>query len=350
MIVECRYLLALADNPEIGIRHITPEERDTLKSRYNEFSLKDAAVIKQIETKGVKEILPTNHDMKAVEYFVKEMLVQSSMRDLVEWIHFGLTSDDTNSIAYGLLISDALASVLLPDIGEILHTLQTIAQQWKDIPMLARTHGQPASPTTLGKEMQVFAARLSRQINLLKQQKILVKMGGASGNWNALCAAYPTVDWRVFTKNFIEGFNGDRRFPLDANMMTTQIEPHDGLAELFDTLRRINIIFIDCCQDLWRYISDGWMMQTTIKGEVGSSVMPHKVNPIDFENAEGNFGIANALCSFFATKLPISRLQRDLSDSTVMRNIGVAFAHCIPFSDQRAFKDSTEPEKDCGGT
>jgi adenylosuccinate lyase len=292
-------------------------------------SLDDAAVVSGIELKGHKGIKATNHDVKAVEYFIKEKLGETSLRDVVEWIHFGLTSEDVNNIAYGLLLGDALEKVIIPALDGLKVAIEKFARAYKNLPMLARTHGQPASPTTFGKEFKVFAARLERQRADLQRREIAVKCNGATGNYNAHVAAYPKVDWVKFTEDFVGRFNGERTIKLQPNLVTTQIEPHDTYAELFDNMRRINVILIDFNQDIWRYISDGWVVQKAVEGEVGSSAMPHKVNPIKFENSEGNLGVANTLFAHFSNKLPLSRLQRDLSDSTVERNFGVAFAHSL---------------------
>ncbi|MBM3257530.1 MAG: adenylosuccinate lyase [Candidatus Liptonbacteria bacterium] len=325
--VEVEYVLALsAEN--IGVRAFSAKEVALLRETA-EISTKEAAVVDAIEWKGYGKIPATNHDMKAVEYFLKEKLKNSSLKDALEWIHFGLTSEDVNNLAYGLLLRDALQEEILPALEEVEKAIQKLASQYKALPMLARTHGQPATPTTFGKEFAVFAARLGRQIEQLRAHRFLVKLNGASGNYNAHVAAYPKIDWVAFTKKFITGLNKNKTLLLEANVVTTQIEPHDTYAELFDVVRRANTILIDFTQDVWRYISDGWIGQKAVAGEVGSSTMPHKINPIKFENAEGNLGIANALCGFFSTKLPISRLQRDLSDSTVERNFGTAFAHSL---------------------
>ena len=269
----------------------------------------------------------TNHDVKAVEYFIKEKLLKTSLKDCIEWVHFGLTSEDTNNISYALILSDSLEKEIIPIISKIISELNTFAKKYKDLPMLARTHGQSASPTTFGKEFKVFEEGLKSQLSQLKNQKISAKINGATGNYNALNIAYPKIDWINFSKNFINSFNKIRTSKLAPNLITTQIEPHDSYIELFDTLKRINYIMIDFNQDIWRYISDGWVDQKTKEGEIGSSTMPHKINPIDFENSEGNLGLANALFEFYARKLPISRLQRDLSDSTVERSFGTAFGH-----------------------
>jgi len=244
-----------------------------------------------------------------------------------EWTHFALTSEDVNSTAYGLLLSSFLERLLLPSFEAIRITLDKLSREHASAAMLSRTHGQAASPTTFGKEMRVFESRLKRQMQQLSTRTILVKFGGATGNWNAHTAAVPQIDWLSFARQFVKRLDDGRKIPLELNEVTTQIEPHDTYAELFDNARRANAILIDLSQDIWRYISDGWILQKPRAGEVGSSTMPHKVNPIDFENAEGNLGVANALFEHFSRKLPVSRLQRDLSDSTVLRAIGTAFAH-----------------------
>lgn len=326
--VEGEYLLYLSEHPQIGTREFSGEEKDLIRRLYD-VSTEDAGIVKAIEVKGHGNIKATNHDVKAVEYFMKERLRGTSLDDSLEWIHFGLTSEDVNNLAYGLMLSDGVGGVVLPTVEELYGTIEELAQQYKDVPMLARTHGQPASPTTFGKEFKVFASRLRRQLDQLANYEILVKLNGATGNYDAHYVAYPQVDWIDFTRTFIERFNDGRIIRLKPNVITTQIEPHDTYAELFDNLRRLNTILIDFDQDMWRYISDDWIKQKPVEGEVGSSTMPHKVNPIDFENSEGNLGIANSLLGYFATKLPISRLQRDLSDSTVERNFGVAVGHSL---------------------
>jgi len=319
--VECEYLIALTETEGVGVRKLTDEEKASLRTIAHA-SLEDAKAIKTIE----KE---TNHDVKAVEYFLKQKIKGTSLEDVSEWVHFGLTSEDINSVAYGLLLREALEKVFLPEFERIRSVLNALTAEHTATPMLARTHGQPASPTTFGKEMKVFASRLERQYVGLTKLPILVKLGGATGNFNAHNVALPDVDWQVFADNFIEHLNAGSPIKLERNPVTTQIESHDTYAELFDNMRRINTILIDFSQDMWRYISDGWIVQKVKEGEVGSSAMPHKVNPIDFENAEGNLGIANALFNHFSNKLPISRLQRDLSDSTVERSFGTAFAHSL---------------------
>jgi len=319
--VECEYLIALSETDGGGVRKLSKDEKVALRIIAN-ISVEDAQRVKEIE----KE---TNHDVKAVEYYIKRHLADSSIQDVSEWVHFGLTSEDVNSIAYSTLLREALEKVFVPEVEKIISNLQFAVEKHVATPMLARTHGQPASPTTFEKEMKVFETRLMRQVGQLKERTILVKLGGATGNFNAHTVALPEVDWQAFADTFIESLNGGSHIKIERNPVTTQVEPHDTYAELFDNMRRINTILIDFSQDMWRYISDGWVVQRVKEGEVGSSTMPHKVNPIDFENAEGNFGIANALFNHFSNKLPISRLQRDLSDSTVERAFGTAFTHSL---------------------
>lgn len=314
--VECEYLIALSQSG-CGMRVLTEAEIVSIHGIAEAFSLDDARAVKEIEQ-------TTKHDVKSVEYFLKKQLEGTSLSDVLEWIHFALTSEDVNSVSHALLLAEARDAVMLPALARIQTVLDGIANTEANTPMLARTHGQPASPTTFGKEMRVFERRLARQMDELKARSLMAKFGGATGNWNAHSVAAPGVDWQAFARLFVSSFRG-----LELNDCTTQIEPHDTYAELFDTLRRTNTILIGFSQDMWRYISDGWVTQKPKDGEVGSSAMPHKVNPIDFENAEGNFGVANALFEHFSRKLPISRLQRDLSDSTVERVFGTAFAHSL---------------------
>ncbi len=326
--VEGEYLIALSDHSQIGVREFSHDEISLIRNLYN-ISTEEAEVVKAIEVKGHGSTKPTNHDVKAVEYYMKEKLRGTSLEDCLEWVHFALTSEDTNNLAYALMLSDGVSGVIIPAAEELRETLDTLAIRYRDTPMLARTHGQPASPTTFGKEFKIFASRLEWQLGQLENYEILVKLNGATGDYNAHKIAYPEVNWIDFTRNFIEGFNKRREIKLEPNFITAQIEPHDTYAELFDNIRRLNTILIDFDQDMWRYISDEWIVQKPVEGEVGSSTMPHKINPIDFENSEGNLGLANALFEFFSRKLPISRLQRDLSDSTVERNFGVALAHSL---------------------
>jgi len=326
--VEGEYLIFLSEHPEIGTRNFTEEEKNLIRNMYD-LSIEDASIVSAIELEGYKNIKATNHDVKAVEYFMKEKLKETSLNNTLEWIHFALTSEDVNNLAYGIMLSKGLNKIILPSLDELHNKLEEFGKEYKNIPMLARTHGQPASPTTFGKEFKVFAVRLKKQIDQLKSFEASVKLNGASGNYNAHKIAYPNVNWIDFTKSFIQRLNETMQIKLKPNLITPQIEPHDSYAELFDILRRANSIIIDFNQDIWRYISDNWIKQKPVEGEVGSSTMPHKINPIAFENSEGNLGIANAIFEYFSRKLPISRLQRDLSDSTVERNFGVALGHSL---------------------
>jgi len=328
LVVEGEYLVALSETRGVGLRRLSPREKKIIRSLYN-LKEKDAQIIFAIDNTGYKNIKATDHDVKAVEYFMKLKLQSTSLKDILEWIHFGLTSYDTNTVARGMMLSDALAQIMIPKLNQVHKVLEGIARKYKNLPMLARTHGQPASPTTFGKEMKVFSVRLEKQMSGLRNFKISVKLSGATGNFNAHVVAFPKINWLKFARSFIARLNKGRRMPLEFNIPTTQIDPHDREAEIFDNLRRINTILLDFNQDIWRYISDEWIVQKPKEGTVGSSTMPHKVNPIKFENSEGNLGVANALFEFFARKLPISRLQRDLSDSTVERNFGVAFSHSL---------------------
>lgn len=327
-LVECRYLARLCATPGIKARRLTAAEKKILEKLP---LLTDADVLEiiEIEEKGLGPVPATRHDVKAVEYFLKAKLARTSLRDLTELVHFALTSEDVNNISYALLLRDALNSELLPALRELLGSLDALAVKYAGAPLLARTHGQPAVPTTFGKEFRVFHARLARQVSQLEAVSLGAKLNGASGNYNAHAAAYPGVNWEKFSRGFIESFNSGPGPRLEFNPYTTQIEPHDAYAELFDVLRRANTILVAFSQDMWRYISAGLIKQKAVAGEVGSSTMPQKVNPIHFENAEGNLGLANALLGFFSAKLPISRLQRDLSDSTVERSFSTAFGHCL---------------------
>jgi len=314
--VEVRWLLMLADEPAIG-ELCAPDaaSRRRLTTLADAFSLQDAERIKAIER-------TTNHDVKAVEYFIKERIGDhAELAKTTEFVHFACTSEDINNLAYALMLRDARETVLLPALDKLTATLRQMAHAFAAQPMLARTHGQTASPTTLGKEIANVAARLQRQRAQIAAVSISGKINGAVGNYNAHVVAYPAVDWPALSRRFVESLG------LEWNAYTTQIEPHDGIAELGDAIRRANTILIDFCRDVWGYISLGYFRQELKAGEVGSSTMPHKVNPIDFENAEGNFGLANALFSHFSEKLPISRWQRDLTDSTVLRALGTAFGH-----------------------
>ncbi len=318
VIVEIRWLQTLAEHVHLPeIPRLSPHSQAILNKIIENFSEKDAARIKHIEA-GI------NHDVKAIEYFLKEHITgNKELAQIAEFIHFGCTSEDINNLAYGLMLNTARQQCLLPRLTELLTELTRFAHEYASLPMLAHTHGQPASPTTVGKEIANFITRLKRQNELLINTPILGKLNGASGNYNALACAYPTLDWQMISKHFVN------KLGLVWNPYTTQIEPHDSLAEFFSTLARINTIFIDFNRDLWGYIALNYFKQKAYSNEVGSSVMPHKINPIDFENAEGNLGVANALLEHMANKLPISRWQRDLSDSTVLRNIGVAIAHSV---------------------
>jgi len=331
--VECEYLAALSETKGVGIRPLTADEK-TMLAELAQISIEDAEIIKKFEREGYDGIPATNHDVKAVEYFIKLKLKNSSLTDVLEWVHFALTSEDVNSTAHALSLRGAVEAVMLPALGKVAKEIIGLARTYADTAMLARTHGQSATPTTFGKEMNVFATRLEKQVRALRSSSILMKWGGPTGNYNAHVVALPQVDWLAFARSFAERLNADGAGKGDfvrvgLNEVTTQIEPHDTYAEMFDNLRRINTILLDLSQDVWRYISDGWITQRPKAGEIGSSTMPHKVNPIDFENAEGNFGVANALFEHLSRKLPVSRLQRDLSDSTVERTFGTAFAHSL---------------------
>lgn len=316
--VEVEYFLALCRIPLPQLEGVNESAiAQNLRNIYNNFSYEEAKHIKELEA-------ITNHDVKAVEYFLKEKLDSLGMSDSKEFIHFGLTSQDINNTAIPLSLREFKTDILIPVLDDILSMLQNQAKEWKDIPMLAHTHGQPASPTRLGKEMMVFVERLESQINVVKNIPTSAKFGGATGNFNAHVVAYPAINWKEFADRFLYNELGLRR-----QQYTTQIEHYDSLAAFCDALKRINTILIDLSRDIWTYISFDYFKQKIKAGEVGSSAMPHKVNPIDFENAEGNLGVANALLEHLAAKLPISRLQRDLTDSTVLRNIGVPFAHSL---------------------
>ncbi len=314
LVVEVEYLLFLAQQKFFKL---AASEQKKIRGIVERFNTDDARQIKNTER-------VTNHDVKAVEYFLKEKLDALGLGTHREWVHFGLTSQDINNTAVPMLWKDAMEFQYLPRLIDLQHQLARMAHQWRDVPMLARTHGQPASPTRVGKELMVFVERLENQIQLFSYIPFSGKFGGASGNFNAHHAAFPAFNWVRFGNRFLEDKLG-----LQRQQYTTQIEHYDGLAAHFDAIKRMNTILLDCCRDLWTYISLDYFKQQTKKGEVGSSAMPHKVNPIDFENAEGNLGIANALLEHLAAKLPISRLQRDLTDSTVLRNIGVPVAHTL---------------------
>lgn len=322
---ECLYLLALAEN---GIIKISAADRKKILL-LAEAPKGAVETVRLIETKGFKGIKATRHDVKAVEYYLRLSFEEKGLGKYIQWLHFALTSEDVNSLCYAVMMRDALQDLLIPALDGILSVLGKYAKSYADDVLLARTHGQAAVPTTFGKEFKVFEYRLSRQIKQLKKQQISCKFGGAVGCYNAHAAAFGDIDWPKFSKKFIETFNKGCKSKIFLWEVSTQIDPHDSYAELFDNLRRINMILLDLSQDIWRYISDGLIKQKSIAGEVGSSTMPQKVNPIDFEQAEGNFGLANALFGFFSGKLTVSRLQRDLSDSTVLRNIVCAFGYCL---------------------
>lgn len=317
VMVEIEYFIALCECPLPQLQSVATSVFPELRGVYEDFDEKQAQQIKEIEK-------TTNHDVKAVEYFLKDKFDTLGLHSYKEFIHFGLTSQDINNTAIPLSVREALQKVYLPLLAEVVNQLQTQATGWRDIPMLARTHGQPASPTRLGKEWQVFHERLIRQTGLLEALPHAAKFGGATGNFNAHVVAYPHVDWITFGNRFTEKYLGLKR-----SHPTTQIEHYDFLAALFDNLKRINTILLDFSRDVWQYVSMGYFTQKIVAGEVGSSAMPHKVNPIDFENAEGNLGVANALFEHMAAKLPVSRLQRDLTDSTVLRNTGVPLGHTL---------------------
>ncbi len=315
--VEIEYFIALCELPLPQLESVDHNVFPKLREYYLNFSINDANRIKEIESL-------TNHDVKAVEYFIKEKMNDSSLAKAKEFVHFGLTSQDINNTAIPMSLKDSMEMVYIPHLEKLIIQLSDFSFQWKDIPMLAKTHGQPASPTRLGKEIYVFAERIKEQLKLLKSITYAGKFGGATGNFNAHHVAYPDIDWVKFANSFLK-----ERLDITRSQTTTQIEHYDHLAALFDVLKRINNIIIDLDRDFWTYISMEYFKQKIKKGEVGSSAMPHKVNPIDFENSEGNLGIANAVFSHLSSKLPISRLQRDLTDSTVLRNIGVPIAHSI---------------------
>ena len=315
--VEIEYFICLCEIPLPQLQDFDKTLFDNLKTIYTEFSNEDALKIKEIEK-------VTNHDVKAVEYFIKEEFDKLGLEKYKEFIHFGLTSQDINNTATPLLIMDSVSDVYIPNYLDLINKLVDLKDEWAEIPMLARTHGQAASPTRLGKEIMVFIERLEKQIGLLNTIPFSAKFGGATGNFNAHHIAYPNIDWIDFANHFLE-----EKLDLDRSQVTTQIEHYDNLAALFDNFKRVNNILIDLSRDVWSYVSMNYFKQKIKAGEVGSSAMPHKVNPIDFENAEGNLGMANAIFEHLSAKLPISRLQRDLTDSTVLRNVGVPMAHTI---------------------
>lgn len=315
--VEIEYFIALCELPLPQLAGVDHAVFEPLRSIYRDFSLADARRIKEIES-------VTNHDVKAVEYFLKEQFDAMGLEAFKEFIHFGLTSQDINNTSVPMSIREAVSDIYLPRLEELIATLDGMAREWADVPMLARTHGQPASPTHLGKEIMVFVYRLRQQVKLLRSVPVSGKFGGATGNFNAHTVAYPAIDWKAFAARFLS-----EKLGIEREEYTTQISNYDNLAALFDAMRRINTIMIDLDRDIWQYISMEYFKQRIKEGEVGSSAMPHKVNPIDFENSEGNLGMANATLAFLASKLPVSRLQRDLTDSTVLRNVGVPMGHML---------------------
>jgi adenylosuccinate lyase len=317
VLVEIEYFIALCELPLPQLIKIDKKMFKSLRGIYKNFSIEDAGSVKAIEK-------TTNHDVKAVEYFLKEKFDELRLQDFKEFIHFALTSQDINNTALPLSLKEACLEVVLPLFDEVIEVLQARAREWRDVPMLARTHGQPASPTSLGKEIYVFVDRLIAQMELLKFIPFSAKFGGATGNFNAHYVAYPDIDWVAFGDNLVDNVLG-----LSRSKVTTQIEHYDNLAAFCDNIKRLNTILIDLVRDIWAYISMDYFKQKIKKGEVGSSTMPHKVNPIDFENSEGNLGVANAVLEHLAAKLPVSRLQRDLTDSTVTRNVGVPIAHTL---------------------
>ena len=317
VLVEVEYFIALCEIPLKQLVQVPASVFPKLRSIYFNFSEENAQKVKEIEK-------VTNHDVKAIEYFLKDKFDELGMETFKEFIHFGLTSQDINNTAVPYSIKEALNDVYYPEMAALLIELNRLVDEWRDVSMLAKTHGQPASPTRLGKEIMVYVNRLNQQISILKQTPNSAKFGGATGNYNAHAVAYPTIDWKSFGNRFVADKLG-----LEREQWTTQISNYDNLAAQFDAMKRINSIMIDFCRDVWTYVSMEYFKQRIKEGEVGSSAMPHKVNPIDFENAEGNLAIANALLEFLAGKLPVSRLQRDLTDSTVLRNVGVPFAHTM---------------------
>ncbi|MEF8886848.1 MAG: adenylosuccinate lyase [Haloarculaceae archaeon] len=318
--VEVEYLVALADLESVALA-LDGDDRAALRALYEEFDADDAAMVKQLETEGYGDYPATNHDVKAVEYFIRER----SPVEVDQWVHFALTSEDVNNLAHRLLVGPAVREILLPELREVRDTLAEMAREYRDVPMLARTHGQPATPTTFGKEMAVYASRLGRALGRVEAatDELSGKLAGASGSYAAHDAAYPEVDWRAFSREFVADLG------LEHEPLTTQVNPCDDLAALFDALRGANNVLLDLAVDCWLYVSDRYLGQEAVEGETGSSTMPHKVNPIDFENAEGNLSKANSDLVFLGDYVTKSRLQRDLSDSTVKRNVGGALAHCL---------------------
>lgn len=339
LMIEIEYLIKLVALPETPIRQFTDIEIIMLRE-IAVYPLENLLEIKSIES-------TTNHDVKAIEYYLAKFLVDNRLSEFVPWVHFGLTSEDVNNCAYALMITQTTQSIIIPEIENICTFLREFSLRYKDLPMGARTHGQAASPTTLGKEFAVYHSRLLRQLNLLREHEVCAKLNGATGNYNAHAIVLPEVDWIAFSQSFIEGLGNYSGYAIAFSLMTTQIEPQDSYCERFAIMVQINRILHDLSLDVWRYISDGWLGLRVTSGEVGSSTMPHKVNPIDFENAEGNFGLANSLFDFLGDKLSQSRLQRDLSNSTVQRNIGVAFAYSsLAFQSLQKGLDKIQPHED----
>ena len=332
--VEVMYLLALSADSKIKeVRRFTIDEQEELHRLYERLTLKQAERVKEIEA-------TTKHDVKAIEYFMKERLKRSSLKPVLEFVHFGLTSEDVNNLAFTMMLRDAIEDLYIPQVKELTSMLKQQARRYKKWSMLSLTHGQPATPTTLGKELMVYVQRLQRQLTTLQQVQFTGKFGGATGNWAAQAVAYPQVDWMKFAAKFITSLR------LEPNLATTQIESHDQVAEAYHAMARVNNIIKDFDQDMWMYISRKLFVQENKKGEVGSSAMPHKINPIFFENSEGNIGIANALFEYLAGKLPVSRMQRDLTDSTTLRNQGVAVAHSLlAVSNTKRALDRVAPNK-----
>lgn len=325
--VMCGWLRHLVESPEVPTPLLSEAQYDrVMHYGFRKEIEASAPIVKEIETKGRGRWKRTNHDVKACEFYLRDVLEEHDIGVLAEWVHFGCTSEDVNNMAYAMMLRGGLKEIL-PNIDIVADRLQILRHVYAELPMLARTHGQSATPTTLGKEMNVFGQRVVALVTRIDDLEISVKWNGASGNYNAAHVALPDVDWEEMARGFCRRMDPENRFRF--NPHTTQIEPHDTYAELFDLFAQLNTVLIGFCQDIWRYVSDDWLVQKADEGEVGSSAMPHKVNPIDFENAEGNLGLANALLQFFSRKLPISRLQRDLSDSTVERNFGMALGYCL---------------------
>ena len=313
--VEIEYLISLSDQKEVKeLGPMSKTDKQKLRKIYKSFSIEDAKRVKAIE-------VATNHDVKAVEYYIRERLKKMNKKRMFPWIHFALTSEDINNLSYSLMWQDALKKQFIPELDEVIKKLNSIAKQFSTTPMLSLTHGQSATPTTFGKEISVFVRRLNRQHGQIKKQNLQGKFGGATGTWAAHYIAYPKKDWLQFSKKFITSLG------LDPNLVTTQIEPHDSVVESYHSIIRVNNILIDLCRDIWSYVSRGILKQKRVPGEIGSSTMPHKINPIQFENAEGNLGLAISILSHLSNKLPISRMQRDLTDSTTLRNQGIAMGY-----------------------